>query len=102
MASRARGAPLTNLKVFGKTLRIVRVNLASFGNGLKDLFHMRHNAHESTGVVTGSSGVWFNQNSLFHVDFEKGFSEILVRSNITYSSPSFSSGMIEEKSNTTF
>lgn len=100
------------LKVFGKTLRIVRVNLTcffafslvsdSFGNGFKDLFHMRHNAHESTGVVTGSSGVWFNQNSLFHMDFEKGYSEILVRSNITYSSPSFSSGMIEEKSNTTF
>ena len=77
------------LKVFGKTLRIVRVNLTcflafslvsdSFGNGLKDLFH---NAHESTGVVTGSSGVWFNQNSLFHMDFEKGYSEILVRSNI--------------------
>ena len=100
------------LKVFGKTLRIVRVNLTcfwafslvsdSFGNGFKDLFHMRHNAHESTGVVTGSSGVKFNQSPLFHIDFEKGYSEILVRSNITYSSPSFSSGMIEEKSNTTF
>ena len=54
-------------KVFGKSLRIVRVNLTcflafslasdSFGNGLKDLLHKRHIAHESTGVVTGSSGV---------------------------------------------
>lgn len=54
------------LNIFGKKLRIVRVNLTSFlafslasvsfGNGLKDL-HKRHNAHESTGVVTRSSGV---------------------------------------------
>ena len=63
---------------------------------------MWHNAHESTGVATGSSGLWFNQNSSFHMEFEKGYSEVLVTSNITYSSPSFSSGMIEEKSNTTF
>ena len=55
------------LNIFGKKLRIVRVNLTSFlafslasvsfGNGLKDLLHKRHNAHESTGVVTRSSGV---------------------------------------------
>ena len=54
-------------QIFGKKLRIVRVNFTSFlafslatvsfGNGLKDLLHKRHNAHESTGVVTRSSGV---------------------------------------------
>ena len=39
----------------------------SFGNGLKDLLHKRHIAHESQGWLREVQECWFNQHYLFYM-----------------------------------